>query len=45
MLVYSAPTRQATDNYLTSITNPQERQAKLGMENRFPRTPEDFEAA
>ncbi|CAG8910041.1 unnamed protein product [Penicillium egyptiacum] len=39
------PARQTTGDFLTSITNPQERQAKPGMENRVPRTPEDFEAA
>ncbi|KAJ5154367.1 CDR ABC transporter [Penicillium coprophilum] len=39
------PARQTTGDFLTSISNPQERQAKPGMENRVPRTPEDFEAA
>jgi ATP-binding cassette subfamily G (WHITE) protein 2 (PDR) len=42
---WDCPTRQTTGDFLTSITNPQERQAKPGMENRVPRTPEDFEAA
>jgi ATP-binding cassette subfamily G (WHITE) protein 2 (PDR) len=28
---------------LTAVTNPQERQAKKGLENKVPRTPEDFE--
>ncbi|PHH91761.1 hypothetical protein CDD83_10405 [Cordyceps sp. RAO-2017] len=38
------PPRQTTGDFLTSITNPQERQPRKGMENRTPRTPEDFEA-
>ncbi|KJZ71045.1 hypothetical protein HIM_09572 [Hirsutella minnesotensis 3608] len=38
------PPRQTTGDFLTSITNPQERKARDGMENRVPRTPEDFEA-
>ncbi|KGO66421.1 CDR ABC transporter [Penicillium italicum] len=42
---WNCPARQTTGDFLTSITNPQERQAKPGMENRVPRTPEDFEAA
>ncbi|EKV04206.1 ABC multidrug transporter, putative [Penicillium digitatum PHI26] len=42
---WDCPTRQTTGDFLTSITNPQERTAKPGMENRVPRTPEDFEAA
>lgn len=37
------PPRQTTGDFLTSVTNPDERQAKPGMENRVPRTPEDFE--
>ncbi|KAF2636857.1 hypothetical protein P280DRAFT_492818 [Massarina eburnea CBS 473.64] len=37
------PSRQTTGDFLTSITNPQERQARKGMENKVPRTPEDFE--
>ncbi|CAI7581737.1 unnamed protein product [Penicillium discolor] len=42
---WDCPTRQTTGDFLTSITNAQERRAKPGMENRVPRTPEDFEAA
>ncbi|KAJ5115109.1 hypothetical protein NUU61_000868 [Penicillium alfredii] len=42
---WDCPQRQTTGDFLTSVTNPQERQAKPGMENRVPRTPEDFEAA
>ncbi|KAJ5306099.1 hypothetical protein N7508_005114 [Penicillium antarcticum] len=42
---WDCPTRQTTGDFLTSVTNPQERKAKPGMENRVPRTPEEFEAA
>jgi ATP-binding cassette subfamily G (WHITE) protein 2 (PDR) len=28
---------------LTAVTNPQERKASKGMDNKVPRTPEDFE--
>jgi ABC-type multidrug transport system ATPase subunit len=37
------PPRQTTGDFLTSVTNADERQARPGMENRVPRTPEDFE--
>ncbi|KAH8883702.1 ABC-2 type transporter [Thozetella sp. PMI_491] len=37
------PPRQTTGDFLTSITNPTERQAREEMENKVPRTPEDFE--
>lgn len=37
------PPRQTTGDFLTSVTNPQERKARKGMENQVPRTPEDFE--
>ncbi|ODA80911.1 hypothetical protein RJ55_03871 [Drechmeria coniospora] len=37
------PPRQTTGDFLTSVTNPQERQAREGMESQVPRTPEDFE--
>ncbi|KAF2123015.1 ABC-2 type transporter [Lophiotrema nucula] len=37
------PPRQTTGDFLTSVTNPQERKAREGMENRVPRTPDDFE--
>lgn len=37
------PPRQTTGDFLTSVTNADERQAQPGMENRVPRTPEDFE--
>lgn len=37
------PPRQTTGDFLTSVTNPRERVARPGMENRVPRTPEEFE--
>ncbi len=39
------PLRQTTSDFLASVTNPHERRAKPGMEDRIPRTPEDFEMA
>lgn len=39
------PPRQTTGDFLTSITNPGERKAREGWENKVPRTPEDFEKA
>lgn len=36
------PPRQTTGDFLTSITNPQEREAREGMEQRVPRTPDEF---
>lgn len=39
------PPRQTTGDFLTSITNPGERQPREGFENKVPRTPEDFERA
>lgn len=38
------PQRQTTGDFLTSVTNPAERQAKEGFEDRVPKTPDDFEA-
>ncbi|KAF2124945.1 hypothetical protein P153DRAFT_370276 [Dothidotthia symphoricarpi CBS 119687] len=38
-----SPPRQTTGDFLTAVTNPSERKAKKGMENKVPRTPEDFE--
>ncbi|RDA95806.1 hypothetical protein CP533_5198 [Ophiocordyceps camponoti-saundersi (nom. inval.)] len=38
------PPRQTTGDFLTSVTNPSERRARTGMEDRVPRTPEEFEA-
>ena len=37
------PSRQTTGDFLTSVTNPAERQPREGMENKVPRTPDDFE--
>lgn len=37
------PLRQTTGDFLTSITNPQERRARHGYENKVPRTADDFE--
>ncbi|OQD90039.1 hypothetical protein PENANT_c002G09456 [Penicillium antarcticum] len=37
------PPRQTTGDFLTSITNPQERKARSDMEDRVPRTPQEFE--
>ncbi|CAK4006136.1 ABC transporter CDR4 [Lecanosticta acicola] len=37
------PPRQTTGDFLTSVTNPSERQAREGFENKVPRTPDDFE--
>jgi len=40
---FYCPPRQTTGDFLTSVTNPQERTAREGMENKVPRTPEEFE--
>lgn len=40
---WECPLRQTVGDFLTSVTNPQERKARDGMENKVPRTPEDFE--
>ncbi|KAJ5812426.1 hypothetical protein N7474_008727 [Penicillium riverlandense] len=40
---WQCPSRQTTGDFLTSITNPQERRPRPGMENVVPQTPEDFE--
>lgn len=37
------PPRQTTGDFLTSVTNPAERQTKEGCEDKVPRTPEEFE--
>lgn len=37
------PPRQTTGDFLTAVTNPQERKPRKGMENAVPRTPDDFE--
>jgi ABC-type multidrug transport system ATPase subunit len=38
-----SPPRQTAGDFLTAVTNAQERQARKGMENKVPRTPEEFE--
>ena len=38
------PPRQTTGDFLTSVTNPQERKARSGFEQKVPRTPDEFEA-
>ncbi|KAL2812679.1 ATP-binding cassette transporter [Aspergillus cavernicola] len=40
---WACPARQTTGDFLTSITNPQERQPREGMSDAVPQTPEDFE--
>ncbi|KAL4905975.1 hypothetical protein BDW74DRAFT_14933 [Aspergillus multicolor] len=40
---FHCPPRQTTGDFLTSVTNPQERKAREGMENQVPRTPAEFE--
>jgi ATP-binding cassette, subfamily G (WHITE), member 2, PDR len=37
------PPRQTTGDFLTSVTNPQERIAREGYEDKVPRTPDEFE--
>lgn len=41
---WQCPQRQTAGDFLTSITNPLERKAQPGMENKVPRTAEEFEA-
>lgn len=41
---WQAPPRLALGDFLTSVTNPAERQARLGNEKKIPRTPQDFAA-
>ena len=40
---WECPARQTTGDFLTSVTNPQERTAREGMESKVPRTPDEFE--
>lgn len=40
---WDCPSRQTVGDFLTSVTNPQERKAREGMDNQVPRTPDDFE--
>ncbi|THU83339.1 putative ABC multidrug transporter [Dendrothele bispora CBS 962.96] len=39
---FLCPERQTTADFLTSLTNPYERQARPGYENLVPRTPDEF---
>ncbi|KAK7466063.1 Multidrug resistance protein [Stygiomarasmius scandens] len=39
---FLCPERQTTADFLTSLTNPEERQARPGYENLVPRTPDEF---
>ncbi|KAF2731319.1 ATP-binding cassette transporter [Polyplosphaeria fusca] len=41
---WECPARQTTGDFLTSVTNPSERQPRAGYENKVPRTPDDFVA-
>lgn len=41
---FYCPPRQTTGDFLTSVTNPDERRPRKGMEEKVPRTPEEFEA-
>ncbi|PHH78033.1 hypothetical protein CDD80_7448 [Ophiocordyceps camponoti-rufipedis] len=40
---WHCPPRQTTGDFLTAVTNPSERRARPGMEDRVPRTPAEFE--
>ncbi|KAF2814193.1 ATP-binding cassette transporter [Mytilinidion resinicola] len=40
---WECPARQTTGDFLTSVTNPDERLARPGYDARVPRTPEEFE--
>ena len=40
---WECPTRQTTGDFLTSVTNPSERQVRQGFEKKVPRTSNDFE--
>jgi len=39
---FLCPDRQTTADFLTSLTNPAERLARPGFENKVPRTPDEF---
>ena len=41
---FYCPERETTADFLTSITSPNERQAREGWESRVPRTPDEFAA-
>ena len=40
---WCCPPRQTTGDFLTSVTNPQERRPREGFEGKVPRTPDEFE--
>ncbi|KAJ5082669.1 hypothetical protein N7532_011712 [Penicillium argentinense] len=40
---WDCPPRQTVGDFLTSVTNPQERKARDGLDNKVPRTPDEFE--
>ena len=40
---WNHPSRQTAGDFLTAVTNPQERQAREGMESKVPRTADEFE--
>ena len=44
-LGFKRPARWTTADFLTSVTDPHERQIREGYENRIPRSTEQFEAA
>lgn len=39
---FQCPPRQTTADFLTSLTNPEERIVKPGFEERVPRSPDEF---
>lgn len=41
---WECPARQTTSDFLTSLTNPTERRARAGYENKVPRTASEFAA-
>ncbi|KIW13112.1 hypothetical protein PV08_08299 [Exophiala spinifera] len=41
---YLCPSRQTTPDFLTSVSNPQERKARPGYEEKVPRTAAEFES-
>lgn len=41
---FYCPSRQTTGDFLTSVTNPSERRPRKGMEDKVPRSPDEFEA-
>ncbi len=42
---FHCPERQTTADFLTSLTNPAERQVRPGYESKVPRTPDEFAKA